>query len=150
MGRLWNGSEENPIAERSVLIAVPPSLAEAIQEMIRSQGGYPLPVDTPEAFFKTLEYEEPEFIILGSGFVPDNASPPRPLEHLQALPSERRREVFVVLIVPADEWTEDDIRQWLESISPSKMPGTILVLPMSIASSISSGIITYFLDYLLP
>ena len=71
MSRLWTGVEDNPLADRTVLIAVQPLWVEPLVKALLEEGGHPLSVDKVEEVFPILQFEQPEFFILSEGFDPD-------------------------------------------------------------------------------
>ncbi len=98
MGRLWTGSENNPLADRTVLIAGQSPWVEPLVRSIREGGGSPLLADEVEEVFSILQFGQPEFFILAEGFGANNNQPDPLLEYIQNMPMSQRREIFVVWI----------------------------------------------------
>jgi hypothetical protein len=98
MSRLWTGSEDNPLADRTILIAVQSSWVELTLTSFREKGGHPLYVTKVEEVFPILQFEQPEFFILSEGFGVDDSQPNFLLEYLQNMPTGQRREIFVVWV----------------------------------------------------
>ncbi|MGA3084617.1 MAG: hypothetical protein ABSE95_07460 [Thermodesulfobacteriota bacterium] len=98
MGLLWTGSENNPLADRTVLIAGQSSWVEPLVNAIREGGGYPLLVHKVEEVFPVLQFGQPEFFILAEGFGSNNSQPNPLLEYIQNMPTSQRRETFVIWV----------------------------------------------------
>jgi hypothetical protein len=98
MSRLWTGSEDNPLADRTILIAVQSSWVEQTLTAFREKGGHPLYVTKVEEVFPLLQFEQPEFFILSEGFGVDGSQPNFLLEYIQNMPVGQRREIFVVWV----------------------------------------------------
>jgi hypothetical protein len=97
MSRLWTGAEDNPLADRTVLMAVQPLWVEPLIKAFLEEEGHPLSVDKVEEVFPILQFEQPEFFILSEGF--DQDSQPNPLlGHIQNMSMDQRREIFVVWV----------------------------------------------------
>jgi hypothetical protein len=98
MNRLWTGLEDNPLAERTVLIAAPPPGVDSLTEIIRAKKGFPLQCNNPEELFSSMEFGEPDFLILFEGFGHDGSERNPVLEYIQQMPGNQRREFFVVWV----------------------------------------------------
>ncbi|MEW6188402.1 MAG: hypothetical protein AB1585_22015 [Thermodesulfobacteriota bacterium] len=98
MNRLWIGLEDNPLAERTVLIAAPPPGADSLAEIIRTKKGFPLQCNTPEELFSSMEFGEPDFLILFEGFGSEDSGSNPVLEYIQTMPTNQRREIFVAWV----------------------------------------------------
>jgi len=98
MSRLWTGSEDNPLADRTILIAVQSSWVEPTLTAFREKGGHPLYVTKVDEVFPILQFEQPEFFILSEGFGSNNSQPNPLLEYIQNMPTNQRRETFVVWV----------------------------------------------------
>ncbi len=96
MSRLWTGVEDNPFADRSVLIAVQPLWVDPLVEAFLEEGGHALSVDKVEEVFPILQFEQPEFLILSEGFDLDGSQPNPLLGYIQNMSMDQRREIFVV------------------------------------------------------
>jgi hypothetical protein len=98
MSRLWTGPEDNPFADRTVLIAGQPLWVEPLIKTVHEEGGHPLSVNKVEEGFSILQFEQPEFLILSEGFGHDSSQPNPLLEYIQNMPMSQRREIFVVWV----------------------------------------------------
>jgi hypothetical protein len=98
MSRLWTGTEDNPLADRTILIAVQSSWVEPTLTAFREKGGHPLYVTKVEEVFPILQFEQPEFFILSEGFGVDGSQPNFLLEYIQNMPIDQRREIFAVWV----------------------------------------------------
>ena len=98
MNRLWTGSEDNPFADRTVLIAGQPPWVEPLVHTVHEEGGHPITVDKVEEGFSILQFEQPEFFILSDGFGHDSSQPNPLLAYIQDMPTSQRREIFVVWV----------------------------------------------------
>ncbi len=98
MSRLWTGAEDNPFADRTVLIAVQPLWVDPLVKAVLEEGGHPLSVDKVEEVFPILQFEQPEFFILSEGFDPEGSQPNPLLGYIQNMPMDQRREIFVVWV----------------------------------------------------
>jgi hypothetical protein len=98
MGRLWTGSGDNPLADRTVLIAAQSPWVEPLANSIREGGGYPVLINKVEEVFPILQFGQPEFFILAEGFGTNNSQPNPLLEYIQNMPTSQRRETFVVWV----------------------------------------------------
>jgi hypothetical protein len=100
MNRLWTGPEENPLTDRTVLIAVQPLWVDPIAKAVQDEGGHPIMVDQEEEVFSFLQFEQPEFFILSEGLGQEGFRSNALLDFIQKLPSSQRREIFVVWVGP--------------------------------------------------
>ena len=98
MSRLWTGTEDNPLADRTILIAVHSSWVEPTLTAFREKGGHTLYVTKVEEVFPILQFEQPEFFILSEDFGIDGSQPNFLLEYIQNMPVGQRREIFVVWV----------------------------------------------------
>ena len=98
MNRLWTGSEDNPFADRTVLIAGQPLWVDPLIKAVQEEGGHPRSVNKVEEGFSILQFEQPEFFILSEGFGHDQSQSNPLLEYIQNMPTNLRREIFVVWV----------------------------------------------------
>ena len=98
MNRLWTGTEDNPFADRTVLIAVQPLWVEPFVKTFLEEGGHPLSVHKAEEVFPILQFEQPEFFILSEGFDQDGSQSNPLLGYIQNMPMNQRREIFAVWV----------------------------------------------------
>ncbi len=98
MNRLWTTTEENPFADRMVLIAGQPTWVEPLVKPIIEEGGIPLSVNKEEEIFSILQFEQPEFLILSEGLGQGGSQQNSALEYIQNMPTSQRREIFVVWV----------------------------------------------------
>ncbi len=98
MGLLWTASENNPLSDRTVLIAGQSPGVEPLVNAIRKEGGHPLLVNKVEEVLPVLQFEQPEFFILAEDFGSKNSQPNPLLEYIQNMPTSQRRETFVVWV----------------------------------------------------
>jgi hypothetical protein len=98
MDRLWTAPEKNPLANRTVLMAVQPLWLDTLIKAIQEEGGHPLPVNNEEEVFSCLQFEQPEFFILSEGLGREGSQSVSLLEYIQKMPTSQRREIFVVWI----------------------------------------------------
>ncbi|OGP51057.1 MAG: hypothetical protein A2Y79_00465 [Deltaproteobacteria bacterium RBG_13_43_22] len=98
MSRLWTGSENNPFADRTVLVACQSPWVEPLTKTIREEAGQPLIVKKMEEVFPILQFGQPEWFILSEGFDADPSQSNPLLEYLQNMPTGQRREIFLVWI----------------------------------------------------
>ena len=57
MSRLWTSTEENPLADRTVLIAVRSLWIDPLVKGVEEEGGHPIAVHTVEEVFSFLQFE---------------------------------------------------------------------------------------------
>jgi hypothetical protein len=98
MNRLWTAPEENPFADRTILITVQSPWVDPLTKSIEGEGGLSLSVDNKEEAFSFLQFEQPEFFILSEGLGPEGSQSISLLEFIQKMPTSQRREIFVVWI----------------------------------------------------
>ena len=98
MSRLWTAHEDNPFADRTVLIAVQPHWVDPLTKALQEEGGHPVSVDNEEELFSFLQFEQPEYFILSEGLGQEGSRSKSLLDYIQKMPTSQRREIFVVWI----------------------------------------------------
>jgi hypothetical protein len=98
MSGLWTGTEENPIVDRTVLLAVQSLWVNPLVKSIEEEGGHPIAVNSVEEAFSFLQFEQPEFFILSENFTNDDSTPNPLPGFVQDMPTSQRREIFIVWV----------------------------------------------------
>lgn len=98
MSRLWGGWEENPFLEKTVLIAGRGPWTETLGGIFRAQKAITVLVSSSEELFPILRFGDPDFLILGEGFGEETPEKNAVLEYIQNMPSDQRRDLFIVWI----------------------------------------------------
>lgn len=109
MGSLWLETGPDILKGKTVLLALEPSaLAELLGPLFLEAGAVPKIVSTVDEALDTIQFSDPEFIILCEGFTTHHALQNPLLSQLQKLPTYIRRDLFVTWI-SAEAKTRDNL-----------------------------------------
>lgn len=98
INQLWTNSDEFPLAELTVEVAVQTLWVEPVVKALQAAGGSPLIAGQIDEVISILRFGQPTLLILSEGFMDNDSGQNQLLEYIQRMPAGPRRELFVVWI----------------------------------------------------